>query len=207
MRQRFRVIAAVAMTSAMTVVGVGTAAADPPSESGAVTRFEEAGFAAVRADTNVDGEVRDVIALFNLNSTADICTGNLAQAASVQGVDPDDLGRAAFHRQVTDRDVPVLLFDVTGLGVPPGDEPAFVALVCGPQQLAAFASGSANIRDRLTFNDAVFVNEDAFWLLSQFSANGSVTDGDTEWRLQVKSRDQISSKTGVERLTASIRLH
>ena len=200
MGKPFRVIAAVAITVAMTVVGVDGAAAEPPSESGAVERFEDPGFSFVRADTELDGEVRDVIALFNFNSVADICAQNLAQAASIQLIDPDEFGPAAFHQSVTDRDVPVLLFDVTDLGGPPNSIDEFLFLVCGQQSLDAFASGSADIRLQLNVNDAQFA------VVDLFSARGSVSDGDSEWRLQARYTNQFSSRTGVERLREAIQL-
>ena len=200
MRQATRIDTAVAILLTVTVAGAGAVTAEPPPQSGAVERFEDPGFSSVRAETAVDGEVRDVIAVFNFESVADICAQNLAQAASVQIVDPDEFGPAAFHQSVTDDDVPVLLFDVTGLGLPPDSIEAFVLLVCVEQSLGAFASGSADIRLQLNVNDAQFS------VVDLFSAHGTVSDGDSEWRLQARSTTQFSSKTDVERVRQTIRL-
>ena len=201
MRTRTKIVIAVAMSAATIVAMVAPVGAKPPASSGVVERFDAAGAAFVVDETEVHGELREIVAVFNFETVGDLCSlppGFSSDAHLTLVITPAQ----QLNEQVKDTDVPVLVFDITGADVT--SPPDFLQKLCGPEPtVSVLAVGTADIHQQ--FN----ASADGDFQVT-FTARGHVFEheGPSEWRLGAIFQEAGNLVDGTtDRLREQVRLH
>lgn len=179
MRRVLTITAAALGAIALATPAVLASTSNAPDESGVVSRFQEPGAQGLFDVTSrLDGESRPLVAFFNVESTEMFCEGGVAGAGDLQVVETPSGIRNFLLRD----HVPVLVFDVTGMGST--HEEVFAHLpdaVCG-QGLEPFATGVADVTNNVQLN----TRNETF--RHAFDATGHVTNGETTWNLSAHRR-------------------
>lgn len=199
MSTRMRIFIGAALSVATMVAAALPAAAKPPASSGVVERFQDFGAAFVVDATEVHGELREIVAVFNFETVPDLCTQSFSSAADIKVVTTPAHRQ---HEQVKDTDVATLVFDITGADVT--SPPDFLQKLCGPEPtVSVLAAGTADIHQQ--FN----ASADGTFQVT-FTARGHVSehDGPGEWRLVSILQEAGNFMEGTtDRLRQQIRLH
>lgn len=198
-----RMIVVAAITTGVIAAWGGPASSGPdrgPEQSGAVTRFSEPGLQGL-FDPAVRMEGGDVplVALLNIAAPADLCTFTLAGDGDLMVVETP-----SGHRNfVLHDDVPVLIFDVTGLGsVVTEVFPNLIGAACGPTALQPIATGTAHVRNNVQFNGSTGTFQQIL------DAAGSAADGSATWSVSLhrRARGEIPGPPAPEDINDSITL-
>lgn len=199
MSTRTRIFIVAALSVATMVATALPAAAKPPASSGVVERFQDFGAAFVVDATEVHGELREIVAVFNFETVLDLCAQSYSSPADIKVVTTP---AHQLHEQVKDHDVPVLVFDITGADVT--SPPDFLQKLCGPEPtVSVLGDGTADIHQQ--FN----VSADGDFQVT-FTARGHVSehDGPGEWRLGAIFQEAGSFMDGTtDRLRERVRMH
>jgi hypothetical protein len=151
-----------------------------PAGSGVVFRVDPAigGHLVGPVMTEVNGEDRILVAFFGWDDALTLCTGGPPVFNGVIQIVETPSGN--FSQVVHNADVPVLVFDVTGVA----DEAEFVFL-CATGQLPPLATGTAKQRPIVTGTDT----GDTLKVKSQ----GVVTDASgRDWKLQAFLKENVT---------------
>lgn len=150
-----------------------------PDQSGVVTRLSPPGAQGLfDPAVPLDGADVPLLALLNFASPADFCTFTFAGPGDLMMVEtPSGQTNILLH----DEDVPVLIFDATGLGTQVEEVFSNLRQAACDNQAVPIATGEARVRNKLHFKaDGAFRHA--------FDATGTVTDGDVVWNLSLHRR-------------------
>lgn len=179
MRHVLTILAAAMTAATLTAPAALAGPGDGPSESGAVTRFSEPGVQALFDESARFGhETRPLVAFFNVDSPEMFCAMETAGPGDLQMVETPS-GHRYF---LLHDDVPVLVFDVTGLGTTPFEVFSQLPAAVCDGGLDPIATGTARVRNKVHFNGS----NNTFRHI--WDAIGDVTDGDTTWTLTTHRR-------------------
>jgi hypothetical protein len=179
MRRTSTIVAAAACLVVMTAPAAYSGPDRGPESSGVVTRFAEPGANFLfDVEGTVGRETRPLVALFNVASTAMFCAMELAGPGDLQLVETPS-GNRSF---LVHADVPVIVFDVTGLGTThPEVFSQLPAAIC-VDDLQPIAVGEARLRTTFSFKETNQTFQQVV------AATGVVTDGETTWNLTAHRR-------------------
>ena len=177
----------VALAVAMNVTMAAPALSGPdggPENSGAVTRFSAPGIQALfDPAVAMDGANVPLVAVLNVAAAGDLCLPGGPPVWAAGDGDLMSVETPSGHQNILlHDDVPVLIFDATGLGSVVSDVfPNLLAAVCA-DGLAPIATGDARVRNKLHFNGSTGTFQQVL------DGAGSVTDGDAAWSLSIHRR-------------------
>lgn len=155
-----------------------------PESSGAVTRSSAPGIQALfDPAVAMNGAEVPLMAVLNVAVADDLCSPGGPGVWAAGDGDLMIVETPSSHQNILLRDdVPVLIFDATGLGSVVSDVfPNLVAAVCG-NGLSPIATGDARVRNKL------HVNGSTGTFLHILDAAGNVSDDNAVWSLAVHRR-------------------
>ena len=183
MRRMVALGLAVAMNIAVATPAISARERGPDS-SGAVTRSSAPGIQALfDPAVAMNGDDVPLMAVLNVEAAHDLCIpGGPVEWAAGDGNLMVVRTPASHESILLHDDVPVLIFDATGLGSVVSDVfPNLLAAVCG-NGLSPIATGDARVRNKLHINGSTGT------LLHILDAAGKVSDDSSVWSLAVHRR-------------------
>lgn len=183
MRRMFVVALAVGINVAMAAPAISGPDGGPES-SGVVTRFSGPGIQGLfDPAVEMEGDIVPLMAVLNVAAAGDLCAPGGPPVWAAGDGDLMSVETPSGHENVLlHDDVPVLIFDATGLGSIVSDVfPNLLAAVC-TEGLAPIATGDALVRNKLHFNGSTGTFQHVL------DGAGSVTDGGAVWSLSFHRR-------------------